>query len=92
MLVARDARHRLMASCQVGRAQVAGDNVEPLRKGRTGCPETSRQALPFPALPDDLLEAAPDSGGVLAFWPGSLNNFKSLQCEGRDLNPHGVTR
>ena len=47
---------------------------------------------PFPALPQDLLEAAPDSGGVLAFWPGSLNNFKSLQCEGRDLNPHGVTR
>jgi len=47
---------------------------------------------PFPALPEDLLDAAPDSGGVLAFWSGPLNNFANLQCEGRDLNPHDVTR
>lgn len=54
-----------------------------------------RHGEPFPALPTALLSPAspPESfGGVSVFRFDGMRNYVSLQCEGGDLNPYGVTR
>lgn len=51
-----------------------------------------RHGEPFPALPAALTEPPEGFGGVSAFWSGGVSDSASLQCEGGDLNPYGVTR
>ena len=58
-----------------------------------------RYGEPFPALPSEVVDGGSRAGGngpslgqVAAVVNETLKNPYDASCEGRDLNPHGVTR